>query len=98
MAESLGMEVLAFDLAYGIEQAYGFNKNPFVYFVQGSVSQPPVKGKAVDIVYCAGVLVHVQEPKPAFTILKSLVKPGKVFRLDVPPYRPGTSSERSTKS
>ena len=40
MADSYGMEVVAVDLACGIERAYKHNTNPYVYFVQGSVLDP----------------------------------------------------------
>ena len=56
MAESFEMEVVALDLAFGIEQAYSHNVNPYIYFVQGSVLEPPLKDEAVDYLYCAGVL------------------------------------------
>jgi ubiquinone/menaquinone biosynthesis C-methylase UbiE/uncharacterized protein YbaR (Trm112 family) len=75
-ANAFGMEVLALDLAFGIEQAYAHNTNPFVYFIQGSVMEPPVKPAAADFVYCAGVLVAVPDAKAGFTGLTPILKHG----------------------
>jgi SAM-dependent methyltransferase/uncharacterized protein YbaR (Trm112 family) len=76
LAEGYGMEVLAMDLAFGIEQAYMHNTHPFVYFVQGSVLEPPVRRRAVDFVYCAGVLVAIPDPLKGFKALLPALKPG----------------------
>lgn len=76
LAESYGMEVLALDLAFGIEQAYSHNKNPFVHYVQASVVEPPVKPNAVDFIYCAGVLVAIPDAKAGFKALRPALKPG----------------------
>jgi 2-polyprenyl-3-methyl-5-hydroxy-6-metoxy-1,4-benzoquinol methylase len=76
VAESYGMEVVAMDLASGIEQAYAHNKNPFVYYIQGSVVEPPLKPRAVDFIYCAGVLVAIPDPKVGFKALLPALKPG----------------------
>ncbi len=76
LANSFGMEVVALDLAFGIEQAYAHNKNPFVYFIQGSVLEPPVKTETVDFLYCAGVLVALPDAKQGFKALKPVLKPG----------------------
>jgi ubiquinone/menaquinone biosynthesis C-methylase UbiE/uncharacterized protein YbaR (Trm112 family) len=76
---SFGMEVIALDLAFGIEQAYVFNKNPFVYFIQASVLEAPVREAAVDYLYCAGVLVHVEDARHGFKQLKPVLKPGGRF-------------------
>jgi ubiquinone/menaquinone biosynthesis C-methylase UbiE/uncharacterized protein YbaR (Trm112 family) len=76
LAESLGMEVVALDLAYGIEQAYAQNKNPFVHFVQASVMEPPVRAGSVDFAYCAGVLVAVPDAKAGFKALTGAIKSG----------------------
>ncbi len=51
LADSFGMEVIAQDLATGIEQAFERNTNPYVYFVQGSVLEPPVRDEAADFIY-----------------------------------------------
>ena len=80
MANSFGMEVVALDLATGIEKAYAINRNPFVYYVQGSVLEPPVRGHAVDYIYCAGVLIHLQNTKEGFDCLpRCLSSNGRLF-------------------
>jgi ubiquinone/menaquinone biosynthesis C-methylase UbiE len=76
LAESYEMEVVAMDLAAGIEQAYAYNRNPFVYFVQGSVLEPPFRHGSVDFLYCAGVLVAIPEPKLGLRTLAPILKPG----------------------
>jgi ubiquinone/menaquinone biosynthesis C-methylase UbiE len=90
LAESFRMEVVALDLAFGIEAAYKSNKNPFVHFVQGSVTHLPIRDRAVDFVYCGGVLVALPDAKAGFAALKPPLKPhGRLFvwvynRLDDP--------------
>lgn len=80
LAKNFGVEVVALDLAFGIEQAYAHNTNPYVYFMQGSVLEPPLREKAVDFLYCAGVLVAVPDARQGFRALKSVLKPaGRYF-------------------
>lgn len=79
LARSFGMEVVALDLAFGIEQAYVANTSPFVHFIQGSVLEPPVKDKSVDYAYCGGVLVALPDAKAGFKALKPPLKPGGRF-------------------
>ena len=81
VANSFGMEVVALDLATGIEKAYGRNKNPYVHFIQGSVLEPPVKDGAVDYVYCAGVLMHLPDAKSGFNTLTRCVRPGGGYAI-----------------
>lgn len=76
IADSLGMEVIALDLASGIDKAYVHNTHPFVYFVQGSVLEPPIEDDSVDFLYCAGVLVHIPDAKAGFDALRPALKPG----------------------
>ena len=80
MAKDFKMEVIALDLACGIEKAYEYNKNPYVHFMQGSVLSPPVQDQAMDYVYCAGVLVHLPDTRTGFqAIIKTLKKGGRCF-------------------
>lgn len=74
MARSFDMEVVALDLATGIEKAYHENKSPHVHFVQGSVLEPPLKQQVADYVYCAGVLVALPSPRAGFGALSKCVK------------------------
>jgi ubiquinone/menaquinone biosynthesis C-methylase UbiE/uncharacterized protein YbaR (Trm112 family) len=76
MAKCFGMEVIALDLAYGIEQACERNRNPFLYFIQGSVLTPPVKSNLCDYVYCAGVLIALPDTRTGFKALCRCLKPG----------------------
>lgn len=76
MAKSYGMEVIALDLASGIEQAYERNRNPFLHFVQGSVLTPPVKSGVCDYIYCAGVLIALPDTRAGFQALQRCLKPG----------------------
>jgi len=80
MAKSFGMEVIGLDLAFGIEQAFAKNKNPFLYFVQGSVLTPPIRSHICDYVYCCGVLIALPDTKEGFTALVRCLKPkGRYF-------------------
>ena len=80
MAKSFGMEVIALDLAFGIEKAYDHNDSPFVHFLQGSVLDPPFRKDSFDYIYCAGVLVALPDTQTGFlSIIKSLRKGGRCF-------------------
>ena len=74
MAESYGMEVIALDLATGIEKAYEHCSSPYVYFIQCSVLEPPVRDCVADFVYCAGVLIALPDTKTGFEVLPRLLK------------------------
>jgi ubiquinone/menaquinone biosynthesis C-methylase UbiE len=76
MANSFGMEVIALDLASGIENAYRGNKNGFVHFIQASVLEPPLMDRIVDYIYCAGVLIHLPNTRQAFGVLPRVLKRG----------------------
>jgi ubiquinone/menaquinone biosynthesis C-methylase UbiE/uncharacterized protein YbaR (Trm112 family) len=76
MAKSFGMEVIALDLAHGIEQAYAKNENPFLYFIQGSVLNPPVRSNLCDFIYCAGVLIALPDTREGFRALPRCLRPG----------------------
>ena len=76
MANSFGMEVVGLDLASGVERAYAKNTNPFVYFIQGSVLEPPIRSETMDYVYCAGVLVTLPSSRTGFNALSRCVKVG----------------------
>ena len=80
MSKGLSMEVVALDLAFGIEKAYEHNDSPFVHFLQGSVLDPPFRKGVFDYLYCAGVLVHVPDARAGFTaIVRSLKQVGRCF-------------------
>jgi ubiquinone/menaquinone biosynthesis C-methylase UbiE/uncharacterized protein YbaR (Trm112 family) len=92
VASTLGMEVLALDLASGIEKAFERNTCPFVYFVQGSVLEPPVQDRSVDYIYCAGVLIHLPDTRQAFRLLPRCLKLGGRYFVWI--YRPIATHER----
>jgi ubiquinone/menaquinone biosynthesis C-methylase UbiE/uncharacterized protein YbaR (Trm112 family) len=80
MAKSFGMEVVALDLAFGIENAYKKNNNPYVYYLQGSVLALPFRRQAFDRMYCAGVLVACPDTHAGFkAIVPVLAKDGRCF-------------------
>ena len=80
MASSFGMEVVALDLAFGIENAYKKNTNPYVYYLQGSVLALPFRRQAFDRLYCAGVLVACPDTHAGFkSIVPVLAKDGRCF-------------------
>jgi ubiquinone/menaquinone biosynthesis C-methylase UbiE/uncharacterized protein YbaR (Trm112 family) len=80
MAKSFGMEVVALDLAFGIEQAYEKNRSPYVHFVQGSVLEPPLQDGVFDYLYCAGVLVALPDTRAGFkSIIRTLRQGGRCF-------------------
>jgi ubiquinone/menaquinone biosynthesis C-methylase UbiE/uncharacterized protein YbaR (Trm112 family) len=80
MAKSFGMEVVALDLAFGIENAYKKNTNPYVYYLQGSVLSLPFRPQAFDRLYCAGVLVACPSTHEGFkSIVPVLAKDGRCF-------------------
>jgi ubiquinone/menaquinone biosynthesis C-methylase UbiE/uncharacterized protein YbaR (Trm112 family) len=80
MAKSFGMEVVALDLAFGIENAYRKNDSPYVHFLQGSVLDPPFRDQAFDRLYCAGVLVACPDTHAGFeAIIRTLRKDGRCF-------------------
>src|SRR4030095_1443296 len=60
----------------GIENAYRTNTNPFVYYVQGSVLEPPLKSRIVDYIYCAGVLVAIPDTWVGFQAISRCVGRG----------------------
>ena len=80
MAKSFEMEVIALDLAYGVENAYKHNDSPFVHFMQGSVLEPPLRSHVFDYLYCAGVLVHIPDTFSGFqATIRTLKSGGRCF-------------------
>jgi len=76
MANSFGMEVIALDLADGIEKAYAENTNPSVHYIQGSILEPPLRNGTADFIYCAGVLIHLPSTRDGFECLPRCLRPG----------------------
>lgn len=67
MANAFGLEVVAIDLAYGVEKAYHRNNNPRVHFVQGSILDLPF-ANTYSITFTVLVCLFIcRTPAPAFT-------------------------------
>ena len=100
MADTFGMEVIALDLATGIDKAYKKNTNPYLYFIQASVLEPPLKARVMDYIYCAGVLIHLPNTKEAFGKLTSCLKTGGRYFIWVyhPVYAHARANDRLRES
>lgn len=95
MADDFGMEVVALDLAFGIEAAYRHNTNPRLHFIQGSVLEPPLRRRMFDYVYCAGVLVACPDTRAGFRAIVPMLRVGGrcmiwVYAPINEEYHPGT--------
>jgi ubiquinone/menaquinone biosynthesis C-methylase UbiE len=89
MAKSLGMEVVALDLAFGIENAYRHNDSPYLHFLQGSVLEPPLRTGVFDYLYCAGVLVACPDARAGFNaVIRTLKRAGRCFTWWYHPINP----------
>jgi ubiquinone/menaquinone biosynthesis C-methylase UbiE/uncharacterized protein YbaR (Trm112 family) len=75
MARGLGMDVVAMDLAFGVERAQQRKGDAGVSFLQASVLDPPLQ-RVFDYVYCAGVLVAVPDARAGFRAITRTLKPG----------------------
>lgn len=93
VGNSYGMEVIALDLATGIERAYETNTNPYIHFIQGSVLELPFKDHIFDYIYCAGVLIHLPNTKQGFGLLPRVLKFGG--RCFIWVYHPVKAHERT---
>jgi ubiquinone/menaquinone biosynthesis C-methylase UbiE len=89
LAKSFGIEVVALDLAFGVENAYRHNTSPYVYFMQGSVLEPPLRDRSVDFLYCCGVLVACPDTRTGFNaIVRTLKDGGRCFTWYYHPISP----------
>lgn len=80
MSRTFGMEVIALDLAFGIDKAQEFCDQSNVHFVQGSVLSPPLRKRYFDYLYCAGVLVACPDTYEGFkSIIPQLKEGGRCF-------------------
>jgi len=79
---TLGMKVVGLDLNEGLGKAghyksrYARELSSNVEYVQGNVSNPPLKPGSFDLVYSSGVLHHTPDTKESFRQLVPLVKEG----------------------
>ena len=76
MSRGLGMDVVAMDLAFGVERAQQRQGDAGVSFLQASVLDPPLQQRIFDYVYCAGVLVAVPDARAGFRAITRRLKPG----------------------
>lgn len=76
-AARYGAEVVAMDISADAVASAQSNcdRLQHVHIVQGDLRQPPLKARSFDLVYCFGVLHHIQAPQAAFRALGELVKP-----------------------
>ncbi len=67
-----------------------------IHVVQGDVMAPPLRQRAFDVVWCAGVLHHTADAQRAFRNLASHVKPSGLLYVWVYPARfsPWLSTKR----
>lgn len=71
-----GGEVVGMDLGAGVESAYKNNSSlPNVHIVQGDILSPPF-GRAFDIVFSIGVLMHTGNARQGVASLAKKLKPG----------------------
>ena len=77
-AARYGAEVLAIDSSVDAVEAAHRNTASLnrVHVIQGDINAPPIRDSVCDIVYCYGVLHHVEEPEPILQALTERVKPG----------------------
>lgn len=87
-ASRYGAEVIAID--HSIEAVTSAARNlqdqQRAHVVLGDIRRPPLKRAAFDLIYCFGVLHHIEEAIPTFQTLTSLVRPGG--RLSLWAYGP----------
>ena len=87
-AARYGAEVVAMDLAADAVDATRRNTENLyrVNVVQGDIHHPPFREGLFDLVYCLGVLHHLEHPARAFQRCSSMLKTGA--RLSVWVYGP----------
>lgn len=90
-AARFGAEVVALDSSVDAVESCARNSRELsrVHIVQGDILQPPLREGAFDLVYCFGVLHHMDQPRAAFGSLGQLVRPGGRLALWVYGARQG---------
>ncbi len=72
----LGAQVVALDLADSVMLAARHYRHPRLSYVQASIQRAPIRTRAFDFVWSAGVLHHIGETESCFRALARMVKPG----------------------
>ena len=76
----LGAEVVGIDISSGVEHAFKTFKNNKIHYIQGDITNIPIKDGTFDYVWSAGVLHHTPDTKKSFDRLVPLAKKGgKVY-------------------
>lgn len=90
-AARYGAEVVALDSSVDAVESCTRNAQAVsrVHVVQGDLLRPPLREETFDVVYCFGVLHHLDQPREAFATLSTLVRPGGRLALWVYGARQG---------
>jgi SAM-dependent methyltransferase/uncharacterized protein YbaR (Trm112 family) len=81
-ARSLGADVVGLDFSRAIDVAAG-REGDGADFVQADLRWPPFPDASFDLVYCLGVVHHLEDPLAGVRSLAGLVRPGGELRLYV---------------
>jgi SAM-dependent methyltransferase len=92
-AARYGAEVLAIDSSEDAVEAAARNTEGLqrVHVIQGDISRPPIRDNLCDLVYCYGVLHHVDEPLKILASLTECLRPGGQLSLWVYGPRQGAT-------
>jgi SAM-dependent methyltransferase len=92
-AARYGAEVLAIDSSEAAVEAAARNTESLgrVHVIQGDIAHPPVRDNLCDLVYCYGVLHHVEDPPKILASLTESVRPGGMLSLWVYGPRQGVT-------
>jgi SAM-dependent methyltransferase len=77
-----GAEIVGMDVSPAIDVAAA-RDGDHADFVQADLRWPPFPPESFDLVYCFGVLHHLEEPQVGVRALAKLVRPGGELRLYV---------------
>ena len=96
-AARYGAEVVALDSSIDAVESCARNCADLarVHVIQGDLQHPPLREGIFDIVYCFGVLHHLEEPRDAFLVLGTLLRPGGTLALWVYGARQGLTRHAS---
>ncbi|MDG1482226.1 MAG: methyltransferase domain-containing protein [Myxococcota bacterium] len=92
-AARYGAEVIALDSSEDAVEAAARNTEGLqrVHVIQGDISRPPIRDSLCDLVYCYGVLHHVDEPEEILGSLTECLRPGGQLSLWVYGPRQGAT-------